>query len=167
MPYYTCSNAACSSGGAAFSLGSAGQKFCPRCNTAGALTAAATPVVAPASQTRTIQDSNQMDTVGKDMDEVGQLIDKWDLNSVSGAEANKTHDCVFKLGQNRAKRIDREGPITGPDGEVTHAKFRLQFGSKTYGGLRIKIDETLDAATIKRGLRESVAARRYVEVYLG
>jgi len=31
----------------------------------------------------------------------------------------------------------------------------------------IKVDETLDAAAIRRAFRASMAARRYVEVYLG
>ena len=61
---------------------------------------------------------------------------------------------------------DREGPITSCSGTVTHGKFQLQFGTKTYAGVRIKVDEDLDAATIRRAFRESVNAGRYVEVYL-
>ena len=163
MPYYNCSTPTCSPG-VAFSLTSAGQTYCPRCFTAGALTPAASPVTAPVSQTRVIQDSNAMDLAGGDAVEVDELIAKWDLNSVTTREAGSTRDCVYKLGT-RSKRIDREGGISGTNG-VTHAKFRLQFGSKTYAGVRIKVDETLDAAVIQRAFRESVVARRYVEVYL-
>jgi hypothetical protein len=130
------------------------------------LTAAAAPVRAPASQTRTITTSNVMDAAGSDATEVEELIAKWGLNSVTKTEAGSTKDCVYKLGT-RSKRIDREGRVTGVDGTASHAKFRLQFGSKTYAGVHIKVDETLDAATIQRAFRESVAAKRYVEVYLG
>ena len=164
MPYYTCSTPTCSPG-VTFSLTSAGQTYCPRCFTAGALSTAAAPMTAPVSQTRVIQDSNAMDAVGAAAVQVDELIAKWDLNSVTTAEAGKTHDCVYKLGT-RSKRIDREGPVSGTTG-VTHAKFRLQFGKSTYAGVRIKVDETLDAAAIQRAFRESVIAQRYVEVYLG
>ena len=107
-----------------------------------------------------------MDALGGDSAEVDSLIDKWDLTTVSTDEAKKTKDYLFKLG-GKTKRIDREGPITNGNRVVTHGKFRLQFGTKTYAGVQIKVDEPLDVATIRRAFRESVNNRRYVEVYLG
>lgn len=167
MAYYTCSNAACPTGGAAFSLTSAGQTYCPNCYTAGALTAAPTPVAAPVTQTRVLQSSNAMHAVGGDAADVALLIARWDLNTVSDTEAKKTKDYLFTLGADNSKRIDREGPITTGNKVVTHGKFRLQFGKKTYAGVQIRVNEILDAAVIRRGFQESVAAGRYVEVYLG
>lgn len=166
MPYYICGNGACPTAGQAFSMTSAGQTYCPQCFTAGSLAAAPTPVVAPTSQTRTIATSNAMDAVGKDAAEVESLIAKWDLNTVSDNEAKKTKDYLYTLGA-KSKRIDREGPVTNGNKVVTHGKFRLQFGTKTYAGVWIKVNEILDAAAIRRAFAESVVAGRYVEVYLG
>jgi hypothetical protein len=109
-----------------------------------------------------------MDAVGTDGAEVEELIGKWDLNLVSRDEAGKKKDYLYKLGTDKRKRIDREGPVTQTGtGAATHGKFRLQFGTKTYAGVHIKVDQVLDALTIKRAFRESVTAGRYVEVYLG
>jgi hypothetical protein len=166
MPYYTCSNAACSTAGQTFSLTGAGQTYCPQCYTANALTAAPTPVVAPTTQTRTVVTSNAMDAAGKDAAEVDDLIAKWDLNTVSDTEAKKTKDYLYTLGA-KSKRIDREGPVTNGQKVATHGKFRLQFGTNTYAGVWIKVNEILDAAVIRRAFRESMVAGRYVEVYLG
>ncbi|BBO91324.1 hypothetical protein [Desulfosarcina ovata] len=168
MPYYKCSNQACPTGGEAFSLTSAGQTFCPRCYTANALTSVATPVVGPLTKTRVIQSSNTMHSCPKKVEvEVQLLIDKWDLNSVSTLEAKKTKDYLFTLNTN-AKRIDREGPVTiGSEKTVTHGKFRLQFGNRTYAGVRIQVDVILNAAVIRRAFKESLVAGKYVEVYLG
>jgi hypothetical protein len=152
--------------GQVFSMTGAGQTYCPQCFSAGSLTTAPTPVVAPASQTRTIATSNAMDAVGKDAAEVESLIAKWDLNTVSDTEAKKTKDYLYTLGA-KSKRIDREGPVTNGNKVVTHGKFRLQFGTNTYAGVWIKVNEILDAAVIRRAFAESVVARRYVEVYLG
>ena len=165
MAQYTCSNAACPSGGAVITLSSAGQTFCQQCGTR-SLTALAVVVAAPTPHTRVLTTSNAMDAVGGDSAEVDSLIDKWDLTTVSTDEAKKTKDYLFKLGS-KSKRIDREGPITNGNRVVTHGKFRLQFGTKTYAGVQIKVDEPLDVATIRRAFRESVNNRRYVEVYLG
>lgn len=166
MPYYTCNNGACPTAGQAFSMTSAGQTYCPQCFTAGSLATVPTPIVAPTSRTRTIVTSNEMHAVGKDEAEVESLIAKWDLNTVSDTEAKKTKDYLYTLGAN-SKRIDREGPVTNGSKVVTHGKFRLQFGTKTYAGVWIKVNEILDAAVIRRAFAESMAARRYVEVYLG
>jgi len=164
MPYYTCRNGACPTGGQPFSLTGAGQTYCPRCNTPNSLTAA--PVAAPTTQTRVIATSNAMHAAGGAADEVEALIAKWDLNTVSDDEARKTKDYLYTLGSN-SKRIDREGPVNNGNRVVTHGKFRLQFGSKTYAGVWVKVNEILDAAVIRRAFRESMAAKRYVEVYLG
>lgn len=167
MPYYTCSNGACPTAGAAFALTSAGQTYCPQCFTAGALSAAAAPVIAPTTQTRVLQSSNAMHDVGGDAAEVDTLISKWELNTVSDDEAKKTKDYLYKLGTDKRKRIDREGGVMNGNKQVTHGKFRLQFGNATYAGIHVQVNQILDAAIIRRAFRESVAARRYVEVYLG
>lgn len=165
MPYYTCSTAACPTNGQPFALTSAGQSYCPQCYTAGALSPAAAPVHAPISQTRVLQTSNQMHTAGGDAVEVAELIAKWDLNIVSDDEAKKTKDYLYTLGV-KSKRIDREGPVTNGNKQVTHGKFRLQFGKKTYAGVQVRVNEILDAAVIRRAFAESMVSGRYVEVYL-
>ena len=97
--------------------------------------------------------------------EVAELIAKWDLNIVSDDEAKKTKDYLYTLGV-KSKRIDREGPVTNGNKQVTHGKFRLQFGKKTYAGVQVRVNEILDAAVIRRAFAESMVSGRYVEVYL-
>ena len=167
MPYYTCSTPTCPTGGASFSMTSAGQTYCPRCYTAGALTAAATPVVAPTTRTRVLMASNAMDEVGSDATEVDDLIAKWEINTVSDDEARKTKDYLYKLGSDKRKRIDREGGVKNGSNVYTHWRFRLQFGTKTYAGVQIAVNEIMDAGVIRQAFRESVNNRRYVEVYKG
>jgi len=95
-----------------------------------------------------------MDTVGKDVAEVESLIAKWDLDTVSDTEARKTKDYLYTLGA-KARRIDREGPVTNGNQVGTHGKFRLQFGTRTYAGVWIKVNEILDAAVIRCAFAES------------
>lgn len=166
MPYYTCSTNACPAPAQPFTLNTAGQTRCPYCFTANSLTAAAPPVHVPVTQTLVLTTSNAMDPVGADDDEVAALIARWDLATVSTTEAGKKKDCIYKLGTDRRKRIDREEPVTNGNRVVTHAKFRLQFGTKTYAGVRLVVDQMLDPATIRRAFEQSVANRRYVEVFL-
>ncbi|MEO8278904.1 MAG: hypothetical protein ABI564_04370 [Ideonella sp.] len=167
MPSYTCSNADCSTAGTSFALTSPGQTRCPHCYTANALTAVPTPVIAPISRTRQVATSNAMDATGGDEDDIAEaLISKWELNIVSDTEAKKVKDYVYTHEKN-ANRIDREGPVRGTGQAVTHARYRLQVGKKTLAGIHMQVDTVLDPATIRRAWRESLAAGRYIEVYLG
>lgn len=79
-----------------------------------------------------------MDAVGKDAAEVESLVAKWDLDTVSDTEARKTKDYLYTLGA-KARRIDREGPVANGNQVGTHGKFRLQFGTRTYAGVWIKV----------------------------
>lgn len=168
MAQYTCTNAACSTGGDTFTLTSAGQHFCPHCFTS-SLTPYTAPAIAPATIAKVVAGGNTMDAGGthkKTLPIVTALIDKWDLDSVALSEASKTKDYLFTH-ESRTNRIDREGPVTGLDGTATHGKFRLQIGKKTYAGLHVKAGQTLDAATIRRAWRLSLDRGVYVEVCLG
>ena len=66
-----------------------------------------------------------------------------------------------------ANRIDREGPARGTSKIVAHTRYRLQVGKKTLAGIHLQVDTRLDPATIQRAWRQSLAAGRYIEVYLG
>jgi len=121
----------------------------------------------PQTLTRLLPGSNAMDKAGnKQKPIITTLISLWDLDGVSETEAKKKADHLYTTIK-KTNRIDREGQVTGPDGTVTHGKFRLQIGSKTLAGIRLKVGEALDPATIRRAWRESVVGGRYVEVYLG
>ena len=168
MAQYTCTNGTCSMAGPPFSLTSVGQSFCPHCGT-NSLSAYVPPPVAPATIAKIVAAGNTMDkgaTNKKVLPILTAVIDKWDLDSVSMAEASVTSDHLFTH-QTNSNRIDREGPVTGVDGTATHGKFRLQIGKKTYAGLHIKAGQTLDAATIRRAWRLSIDRQCYVEVCLG
>ena len=154
-------------GGGPFSLTSSGQTWCPRCYQSNMLEPVETPEVRPTVRTRVVEDTNAMDGVGGDAAEVSTLISKWDLVSVSKLEAGKKKDYVFKLGKDKRKRIDREEPVTDGHKNVAHAKYRLQFGKKTYAGVWLVVDTVLDAAVIRRAFQESVNSGKYVEVYVG
>lgn len=45
---------------------------------------------------------------------------------------------LYTLGA-KARRIDQEGPVTNGNQVGTHGKFRLQFGTRTYAGVWIKV----------------------------
>lgn len=65
------------------------------------------------------------------------LIAKWDLDTVSDTEARKTKDYLYTLGA-KAKRIDREGPVTNGSQVVTHGKFRLRSDTRTHACVWIR-----------------------------
>lgn len=168
MPNYTCSNDDCAMAGETFALTSPGQTRCPHCFTANALTEVAPPVEQPITRTRNVAGGNPMDEPTREEMVIAEaLINKWDLNIVSDAEAKKVKDYLYTHEKN-ANRIDREGPVrAGNSKNPTHGRFRLQIGKRTLAGIHMRVGIVLDPATVRRAWRESLARHRYVEVYFG
>jgi len=94
-----------------------------------------------------------------------QLIQKFDVTRVSVAEAGQPRDCVVKLGADRRKRIDRQGPVK--DGATTtHARFAVQLGTPIYAGIWMQVDQDFTIANVRAALRRSLTVTHgYVRLF--
>jgi hypothetical protein len=112
MPQYTCSAAICPTNQQPFTLTSSGQTFCPRCNTPGSLTAyVAPPQIVERMEVLTLANPMSKTPSGSLVD-CGTLIGNFMITLVSDTEASTPSDYIVKLGKDKNKRIDRQGPVT-------------------------------------------------------
>jgi hypothetical protein len=96
--------------------------------------------------------------------ECGELIDKFHLTIQSEAEAKTTSDYIVRLGADKRKRIDRQGPVkTG--NTVTHARFAVQLGEPIYAGIHMPIDTNFTIGHVRAAFRQSLARHVYVRIY--
>lgn len=164
MPRYTCSNAGCPTQGQPFELTSAGQTYCPRCFTAGALTDYV-GVARVVERMANVTDGNRMDnTPSGSLNDCNQLIALFHITLVSDEEATRPHDCVVKLGADRRKRIDRQGPVQTRTA-VTHGRFAVQLGTALNAGIHLPVNETFSIDTIRAAFRQSLQQGFYVRLY--
>lgn len=126
-----------------------------------------------ADQGKKLVQKMEVGTEGGDMDKAGnaaqatclELIAKFDVVSVSKAEAAKPKDYVVKLGTDKRKRIDRQGPAYGG----TYAKFAVQLGDFTYAGIQMQADTDEDFSLdhLKAAFLKSLNDRAYIRVFWG
>jgi hypothetical protein len=132
---------------------------------------------APQRHSDTLADSKAMDVATANHDIlVPLLIAKWDWNEET---ITQKADQVFNLNNNDVAssgvtnetvsnkqgwrfRIDREGPAQNG----TAAQFRLQFGTATYAGIHLRLNQKIGARYIRDAWHQSYNAGRSVHVYM-
>ncbi|MEO6802565.1 MAG: hypothetical protein ABI197_04875 [Granulicella sp.] len=103
-------------------------------------------------------------TASGSLGDCNTLIQQFHITLVSDDEASRPHDCVVKLGSDRRKRIDRQGPVqTGHT--ITHGKFAVQLGTALNAGIHLPVNETYSIDTIREAFRQSLLQRRYVRLF--
>jgi hypothetical protein len=164
MPQYVCSTPKCISKGKPFMLTSAGQTFCPKCQKN-----SLQPFVAPVQRVERMVVVNDGSTMtlanGKSHTECIELIDKFTLTVQSEDEAGITSDYIVKLGADKRKRIDRQGPVkTG--NTITHARFAVQLGNPIYAGIHMPIDTNFSIRHVRAAFKQSLLSQKYVRIYI-
>lgn len=119
-------------------------------------------------KTEVVDDSNPMHNAPHAaLQTIEGLISNFGVTSVARREVSRKVDYVGKLegesSDRPSNRIDREGPCR----DATHAKFRLQMGSKTYAGIEMQAEEEFSIKLVRKAFRDSLASRRYVRIYKG
>jgi hypothetical protein len=161
MPDYTCTTATCPSGGAPIVLNTANQTYCPQCfnNTL-------QPYVRPRIE-QMMNAGGQMSAANPGMAaECEQLIQLFSITLVSSDEARTPRDCIVKLGSDRRKRIDRQGPISNA-GTITHARYAVQLSSPVYAGIHMPVDTNFTIAHVRNAFRRSLQQGQYVRIFWG
>jgi hypothetical protein len=161
VPDYTCTTATCPSAGAAIVLNTPNQTYCPQCfnNTL-------QPYVRPRIE-QMANAGGQMSIASPQMQaECEQLIQLFSITLVSSDEARMPRDCIVKLGSDRRKRIDRQGPVSA-GGTITHARFAIQLGSPIYAGIHMLVDTTFTIGHVRNAFRRSLQQSQYVRIFWG
>jgi hypothetical protein len=161
VPDYTCTTAACPSGGAPIVLNTANQTFCPQCfnNTL-------QPYVRPRME-QMVNAGGQMSAGSPDTNaDCERLIQLFSITLVSTEEARMPRDCIVKLGSDRRKRIDRQGPVSNGN-TITHARFAVQLGTPIYAGIHMPVDTTFTIGHIREAFRRSLAQGGYFRIFWG
>jgi hypothetical protein len=164
MPQYICSTPKCISKGKPFELTSAGQTFCPKCQKTSLKLFV--PPVRRVERKEVVNDGSTMKQAsGTSLMDCNELIDKFALTIQSVDEAGTTSDFIVKLGADKRKRIDRQGPVkTG--NTITHARFAVQLGSPIYAGIHMPIDTKFTIGHVRAAFRESLLSQKYVRIYI-
>ena len=161
MPDYTCTNADCPSAGAPIVLNTANQTYCPQCfnNTL-------QPFVRPRIE-QMVNAGGQMSAANPTMTaECEQLIQSFSITIVSVEEARTPRDCIVKLGADRRKRIDRQGPVSAGN-TITHARYAVQLGTPIYAGIHMPVDTRFTIGHVRGAFRRSLAQGQYVRIFWG
>jgi hypothetical protein len=95
-----------------------------------------------------------------------RLIQLFTITLISAEEARMPRDCIVKLGSDRRKRIDRQGPVSN-GGTITHARFAVQLGSPIYAGIHLPVDTTFSIGNIRQAFRRSLAQGGYFRLFWG
>ncbi len=106
--------------------------------------------------------------VGGDMDKmqndaspiVDALIDKFNVTSITQAEAAVKKDYIVTVNVNR-QRIDRQGPSRN----ATHAKFAVQIGKATYAGIEMPHGVTFTIEHVRAAFRYSLETGKYIRIF--
>jgi hypothetical protein len=98
--------------------------------------------------------------------ECEQLIQLFGITIVSAEEARMPRDCIVKLGADRRKRIDRQGPVS-VNGTITHARFAVQLGTPIYAGIHMAVDTRFTIGHVRDALRRSLQQGQYVRIFWG
>jgi hypothetical protein len=161
MPQYTCSTADCTSGGAPIVLNQANQTFCPQCGN-GTLVA-----YVPPPMEQMVNAGGTMTTANPTQaNDCNALINLFGVMLVSVDEARMPRDCIVKLGADRRKRIDRQGPVSTGN-TVTHARFAVQLGDPIYAGIHMPVDTNFTANHVRAAFRRSLQQHQYVRIFWG
>ena len=94
-----------------------------------------------------------------------QLIDNFNVVSVSQHEASRREDFVGRLpGDTSARpsnRIDRQGPSR----QGTYAKFAIQMDTKTFAGIEMEAGPQFSQAFVRAALRRSLNEGVWIRIF--
>ena len=161
MPLYVCTTGTCPSNGAVQTLTQANQTFCPQCfnNTLQAFVPPRIEQMANAGGTMSVANPTML----IDCD---ALIDRFTITIVSADEARMPSDYIVKLGSDKRKRIDRQGPVTS-GATVTHARFAIQLSGPVYAGIHMPVDTAFSINHVRAAFRRSLQIHQYVRIFWG